>query len=53
MKTFKIVQVVEEIYIIEAEDEETATDILYSGGIEPNKYGYMFVDSVEEYNEEK
>ena len=53
MKTFKIVQLVEEIYIIEAEDIESAVDEVYSGLIEPSKYGDMSIESVEEYNEEK
>lgn len=52
MKKFKVVQVVEEVYIIEAEDEESAVDMVYSGHVEPTRYGYKFIDSVEEEEEQ-
>ena len=52
MATFKIVQSVEEIFYIDAETAEEATEILYAGMIEPNEYGAMTIDYVEEYSEE-
>ena len=48
MKKFKIVQVVEEIYIIEAEDVESAVDMVYSGHVEPTSYGDMSIESIVE-----
>jgi hypothetical protein len=52
MKRFRIIQTVAEIYYIEAETEEEAIEILYDGELEPNEYGTMNIDSVEEYYEE-
>jgi hypothetical protein len=51
MKVFKIVQTVAEIYYIDAETAEEATEILYDGMIAPNEYGDMNIVSVEEYHE--
>ena len=51
MKIFKIIQTVEEIFYIDAETQEAATEILYNGMIEPTEYGTMTIDSVEEYHE--
>lgn len=51
MKRFKIIQTVEEIFYIDAETADAATEILYAGMIEPTEYGNMTIDSVEEYNE--
>ena len=48
MKKFKIVQVIEEIYIIEAEDVESAVDMVYSGHVEPTSYGDMSIESINE-----
>jgi len=51
VKIFKIIQTVEEIFYIDAETAEEATEILYAGMNEPNEYGAMRIDSVEEYHE--
>ena len=48
MKKFKIVQVIEEIYILEAEDVESAVDMVYSGHVEPTSYGDMSIESIKE-----
>ena len=48
MKKFKVVQVVEEVYIIEAEDAESAVDMVYSGHVEPTSYGDMSIESIVE-----
>ena len=50
MKIFKIIQTVEEIFYINAETADAATEILYAGMM-PNEYGNMTIDSVEEYTE--
>ena len=49
MAMYKIVQTVEEIYYIEAENKEEAVELLYGGDCEPN----MTVESIELYVEEE
>ena len=52
MAIYKIVQIVEEIYYIEAETKEEAVGALYAGFVEPTEFGDMTVDSIDLYVEE-
>ena len=47
MTMYRIKQMVEEIYFIEAETEEDATEILFSGHVEPDTYGKMDITDIE------
>lgn len=49
MKSYRIIQIVEETYYIEAENEDDAIDIMHSGEVEPRKIHDGDVTVVEEY----
>jgi hypothetical protein len=46
MATYKITQMVEELYYIEADSEDDALEILYAGVDEPTQYGSMNITDI-------